>query len=139
MSKKEFELARIMMVNAAREGHVEHHRGFAWASRICPNNPTPLEQAFGDDFDVDQAKVEAVLKVIDVGFLNRKPVTFYSLEAPIGQSKLGVSRYHLIAICRMAFLNGLFDEDTWRGLQSDSPSELGGFRRKFDPQDDLAL
>jgi hypothetical protein len=138
--KKEFEIARLSMVRATREEAIEPARGFAWSRRIYPLNPTPLEEAFADDFRVNRKQVDAVLRGIDEGWRARKPRTFYELEDAFGnQHSAGIDRMDLVFLCRMTFLDRRFDEDLWKALTvaGSGPIESQSLADPFDMEDDI--
>ncbi|XSC43437.1 hypothetical protein ACF1BQ_036600 [Bradyrhizobium sp. RDT10] len=80
---KEFELARLAMVRAAKAGEVDPARGLAWSHRIHPLNGRDLEDVFKDDFKIRAEDVEAILEMIDDGWRNKSSFRFTILRASL--------------------------------------------------------
>lgn len=135
---KEFEIARLTMIRAARSGEIDQARGFAWAHRIHPFHSTPLEEAFEDDFHIGLANREEVMGIIDRGWRSNKLVTFYEIEG-FGGTGVNLGRMDIVAILRLAFLDSRFDEAVWRALvePGSGPLESQGLADQFSVDDDL--
>jgi hypothetical protein len=126
---KEFELARLQMIRAARAGDVDQGRGYAWAHRIFPFNPRNLEEIFESDFKISRKAVDDVVRAIADGWRSKKYVQFYDLEGKF-QSLDRMEIYH---ICRLAFLEDSFDSKVWKALTENGsgPVETQGMCEPF--------
>jgi hypothetical protein len=131
---KEFELARLHMVNAGRAEEIDRSRAYAWAHRIYPLDPRDLEDTFVADFKIGPNRSGAIMTMIDVGWRNKKPVSFYDLESAIGGDRMEI--YH---VCRLAFLDRRFDDNVWKALTvpGSGPIETQGMTEDFDEESDL--
>ena len=133
---KEFEIARLNMVSLARDEEIDRVRGYAWAHRIYPFNPYALEEVFADDFTIGRTKVNNIMKMIDEGWRNKQPVSFYDLESAFGHG----DRMEIYYVCRLAFLDGRFDDTIWKALtvNGSGPVETQGMTEDFDVDHDLS-
>jgi hypothetical protein len=137
---KEFEIARLIIVQAGFAGKIESARAFAWSHRIHPISPAALEDEFKLDFKITDSQVDAVMQEIDAGWRLKKPVTFYNLETKLGHgTATSLGRMDLIGICRVAFLDNRFDDAVWKALtvSGSGPIESQGMCKPFNPEDDL--
>jgi hypothetical protein len=134
---KEFELARLHMVRAAKHDEIDHVRGYAWAHRIYPFNPSNLEQAFKDDFTIRSETTEEILRAIDDGWTQKKLITFYNLEDLRDEHRL--DRMDIYHVCRLAFLDRRFDDSIWKALTvaGSGPIESQGLADPFDMERDI--
>lgn len=133
---KEFEIARLQIIFAARQGLTDPVRAFAWSHRIYPFQPSELEEAFKEDFDVSSDDIGAVLTCIDDGWKSEKKTTFYEIEAKL---RSDLDRGDIISVCRLAFLDGRFDTDVWKALTvaGSGPIESQGIALPFDLDTDI--
>jgi hypothetical protein len=136
---KEFEIARLQMIKAARDGDIDRARGYAWAHRICPFDVREIEEKFQDDFKIGRDAADDVLLKIEDGWRSNKPVTFYDLERFGGQQARGLHRMDIYHVCRLAFLDGRFDTTVWTALTKpgSGPIETQGMAREFRMDDDI--
>ena len=126
---KEFEIARILLINAARAADIPQERGVAWAKRVYPLIPDQADEAFKDDFDVEESEVARVLQEIDAGAQSGQLITYRTLESRVG----------INIICRCAFLEQRFDPPVWQALMADAPLEARSITEPFDPDKDMTL
>lgn len=140
MVSKEFELARIQMVRAALAEEIDIARGYAWAHRIYPFNPCDLEKAFEDDFRVGRDASDAVLRIIDEGWHQKKLISFYDLESNGEIRPHRLDRMDIYHVCRLAFLDDRFDDDVWKALTvaGSGPIETQGMLDEFEAERDLS-
>lgn len=139
---KEFEIARLLMLQAARSKQISESQGFAWAQRMWPLRISPIEQAFQADFDITDRQVEATSSEIDKAWRSGTPIDYYTLEQRHGPSTVtGLDRMQVVAICRMFFLDGRFDQTVWHALTvpGSGPIESQGLADPFKPNDDLHI
>ncbi|MGY3452485.1 hypothetical protein [Bradyrhizobium sp. USDA 4353] len=136
---KEFELARLAMVRAAKAGEIDPARGFAWTHRIHPARSTELEETFAADFKIGEQERENVWRRIDAGWRAGQLVSFYDLEGLPGEDNAGLDRWELITVCRLAFLDRRFDDAVWRALTvaGSGPIESQGLADPFSMEDDI--
>jgi antitoxin MazE len=136
---KEFEVARLQMVRAARAGEISNVRGYAWAHRIYPFNPYDVEEAFESDFHIGREASDEVLKAIDDGWRKKKFVSFYDLEGSRDRAD-GLDRMDIYHICRLAFLDGRFDDSVWKALTvaGSGPIESQGLAKEFEMEHDIS-
>jgi hypothetical protein len=135
---KEFEIARLHMVGLARAGQIDRVRGYAWARRIYPFNPYDLEETFEADFKIGRNQSERVLVAIDNGWRNNNPISFSDLEG-FGGSDSGLGRMEIVHVCRLAFLDGRFDDTVWEALTvpGSGPIESQGLAGPFAMENDI--
>lgn len=131
---KEFEIARLLVLQAHRNGQIEDARAFAWANRICPFNPDQLEEPFLVDFEYGPNETDEVLQAVvrlsDPD--NNKYPTFNDIE-----SATGIPRIALRDICRLAFFSGQIEGPGWQALTAAGPMETRGMDRPLDPDTDI--
>ena len=131
---KEFEIARILLINAARKADIARERGAAWAQRVYPLNPDRADEVFKDDFEVGESEVALVLREINAGSRAGEPISYRTLE-----SRVNLDRPHLVAVCRCAHLEGRFDHEVWEALMKDAPLEARSITADFDADHDLNI
>lgn len=142
---KEFEIARLLVVAAARRDECDRGLGFAWSSRIYPFfHEYRSTEAFAEEFIVSREQVKAIIEHIDKQWLAKESFTFYELEQKFGDRWSGngkIDRGKLIDVCRYAFLSRRFDQSLWQALtvEGSGPVESQGLADEFDPIDDLRV
>ena len=62
---KAFEIARLLVLQAASDDRIDRPRAYAWAKRIYPLNAGELERKFKDDFEISESRVAEVFSAID--------------------------------------------------------------------------
>ncbi len=145
MSGKDFEIARLLMVRAARDGEIDQATGFAWAHRIYPMfGASPVAEAFKPDFETSTDDVEIVLKAIDkIAEAKDQEVGFYELADAlnVGHGRGEMTRGQLINICRYIFLDRRFSSRVWETLVQvgAGPVESQGIANEFDAKWDIPL
>jgi hypothetical protein len=114
-------------------------RGYAWAHRIYPFSVREIEEKFEDDFNIGRDAADDVLQKIEAGWRSNKPVTFYDLEGIGGQGSGGLHRMEIYYVCRLAFLDGRFDDTVWAALTKpgSGPIETQGMTEEFRMEDDI--
>jgi len=145
MSGRDFEIMRMMMVDAARRGDLDQATGFAWAHRIYPMfGSTTVAEAFKADFENGTDEIGKVLKAIDeIAEANDNKVGFYSLETAmdVGHGRGEMTRGQLMHIARYIFLDGRFNKQVWASMVRNGagPVESQGVANDFDVKWDLPL
>lgn len=145
MGGRDFEIARLLMVRAARDKEIDEATGFAWAHRIYPMlAASPVAEAFKADFETSTDEVDAVLKAIDkIADANDQKVGFYDLSDAlnVGHGRGEMTRGQLINICRYIFLDRRFNAEVWESLVEvgSGPVESQGVANPFDSKWDLPL
>jgi len=92
---------------------------------------------FYDTYDVPCEQVEELATMLDEKWLAKEKITFYGLERHYGYRSGNSSwkgthvRVGLLHCLRYFYLQDLFDEEFWKEILSDSPSEAKGITREF--------
>lgn len=133
--KKEFELARLHIITS-RFDMIEISRLFAWCHRIYPLYPDVIEETFKDDFEISGNDVYKVLSFVNDKIKSEGPVSFYTIEYNFSGA---FSRFQLINILRLAFIDGRFDSEFWNQLSKNGngPIEAHGICDEFDFKKDI--
>ena len=136
---KAFEIARLLVLQAASDDRIDRPRAYAWAKRIYPLNAGELERKFKDDFEISESRVAEVFSAIDRKIANGEKVSFYSLESEFAPLSGGgrFDRWDLIRICRLASVDHRFDESVIEQLveKGSGPIESHGIDRPLGVDD----
>ena len=83
---KAFEIARLLVLQAASDDRIDRPRAYAWAKRIYPLNAGELERKFKDDSRYPRAESPKSSGYRQENSERGKKVSFYSLESQLHPS-----------------------------------------------------
>lgn len=114
---------------------------FAYYRRIAPifHEDAARETYGGDPFDevyaVKREFVSEVTKYVDELWCagNLEGLGFYKLEDKFGGYK--ANRVELIYALEYTRIDGRFDEEVWKAIESDAPIEASSLDAKFSPEE----
>lgn len=114
---------------------------YSYYHRVAPifheniEHETYGNDPFNDIYAVKRDFISEVTKYVDEQWLvrNFEAIAFYNLEEKFGGYK--ANRIELIHALEYTRIDGRFDEEVWKAIESNAPSEANSLRAKFSSKD----